>query len=303
MPLSAPRPLVETGWLAERLDDPDLRLVDARWRGDGSGRALYDLGHVPGAIHLDWHADLNARQGRVDDLILPPEEFGRLMGGVGIGDEHLVVAYADMDYSGAARLWWALRTYGHERAAVLNGGFTKWTAERRPTTTQPGRYPPATFTPRPQAGWLATAEEIAAGLADGDRGPILMDTRPPEQYAGRAVWTPAGSLPLPADREWWPVAGALMRAGRLPGALHLESSRNLDPAHHWTFLEPAAIRTQAEAAGIRPGRRVIAYCGVGISASLGLFALRLAGYPDVALYDGSWAEWGTDPERPIERDA
>jgi thiosulfate/3-mercaptopyruvate sulfurtransferase len=295
-------PLVDTAWLAAHLADPDLRIVDARWRGHGDGRTLYRQGHIPCAIHLDWHLDLNGRRGRVDDLLLPPAEFARVVGSAGLGDDHLVVAYADLDYSGAARLWWALRYYGHEQVAVLDGGFTRWIAEGRPVKTGQERYPLAHFTPRPQPRWLASGAEVLAALARPDGPVTIVDTRPPEQFAGRAVWTPIGSLFLPPDRDWSEVNGLPMRAGRIPSARHLESSRNLDPAQHWKYLTPAAIRAQAEAAGITPDRRVITYCGVGISASLGLFALHLAGYPDLALYDASWAEWGTDPGRPIERD-
>lgn len=119
----ADHPLVETGWLAEHLNDDDLRIVDARWRGDGSGRALYLAEHVPGAVHLDWQRDLGWTDARgVRDLLLPPEAFASMMARAGIGGQTRVVAYAETDYAGAARLWWALRYYGHPQVAVLDGG-------------------------------------------------------------------------------------------------------------------------------------------------------------------------------------
>lgn len=296
----ASSPLVQTDWLAEHLDEPSLRIVDARWRGDGSGRQLYLQGHLPGAIHLDWHADLNYT-GRVPDLLLPPGRFAAVMEANGIGDETRVVAYAETDYSGAARLWWALRYYGHDQAAVLDGGITKWLAEGRPLSLDVPQSPAARFVPRPQPEWLATAIDVEAALADPAGTVRLVDTRPPEQYAGLAVWTPNGSLFLPAGQGFVEVEGRPMRAGHIPGAVHLHASRNLDPAADWTYLSPEALRAQAEAAGIHPGQQVILYCGVGISASLGLFSLHLAGFDHVSLYDGSWAEWGTDPTRPIAR--
>lgn len=298
----ADNPLVETDWLAEHLDHPNLRVVDCRWRGDGSGRQRYLQGHIPGAVHLDWHADLNHTQGIVQDLLLPPDAFAQVMSRVGIGDETRVVAYDETDYSGAARLWWALQLYGHAQVTVLNGGLTKWLGEGRPLSKAVPVTAPAHFTPRPRPELLATAEEIERALAQPQTKAILVDCRPPEQYEGRAVWTPMGSYYLPSDEEWVDVGGRLMRSGRLPRARHLHSVRNLDPEASWTFRSPERLRQLALAAGIEPDRRVITYCGVGISASLTLFALHLAGYRDLALYDASWSEWGTDPKRPVERD-
>jgi thiosulfate/3-mercaptopyruvate sulfurtransferase len=223
------------------------------------------------------------------------------MAAAGIGDETAVVAYAESDYSGAARLWWALRYHGHDQAAVLDGGLDKWIAEGRPLSRKAPDFPRAEFTPRPRPEWLATAEEIQAILEGQFGTAALVDTRPAEQYAGRAVWTPAGSLYLPSGQDWVDAGGRRMRAGHIPGAASLPSSGNLDPSD-WTFLSPQVLRERALAAGIRPEQRVITYCGVGISASLGLFALHLAGYNNLALYDASWEEWGSDPERLVTRE-
>jgi thiosulfate/3-mercaptopyruvate sulfurtransferase len=291
-------PLVSTDWLADHLHDPDLRVVDARWLGTRDSHAAYRSAHIPGAVHLDWARDLSTTINGLRYMLLPPDDFAAVMSAAGIGDETRVVAYAHRDYSGAARLWWALRYYGHEQVAVLDGGITKWQAEARFVEWGDApAYPPATFTPRPDAAWLATADEIAAG---GDALRVV-DTRPPEQYAGRAVWTPEGSAFLVPDYDTIDIgARAPMRAGHIPGALHLESSLNLD-AQSWAYLPTEALRARFEAAGLHPDQRVITYCGVGISASLGLFALWLAGYRNVALYDSSWEEWGTDGDRPVER--
>ena len=294
-----PESLVETGWLADHLLDPGLRVVDARWRGDDSGYQLYQAGHIPGAIHLDWHLNLNHTLAGVRDLILPAEHFATVMSAAGIGDETQVVAYAETDYSGAARLWWALRYYGHDQVAVLNGGLTKWIAEGRELTRQIPEISPAHFTPQPRPALFATATEIQAILSDPATQASLVDSRPREQYVGSAVWTPHGSLYLPPEEEWVDAGGRRLRGGRIPGAVSLPSSENLDP-QDWTFLSPDDLRSRALANGVQPEHRVITYCGVGISASLGLFALHLAGYPDLALYDASWEEWGHDPDLPIE---
>jgi thiosulfate/3-mercaptopyruvate sulfurtransferase len=293
--------LVETAWLADHLNDPGLRIVDARWRGDGSGRQLYLAGHIPGAVHLDWHLDLNQARGSIRDLLLPPEQFSAVIGSAGIGDETRVVAYAETDYSGAARLWWALRYYGHDQVAVLNGGITRWLEEGRPVSQEFPAVSPARFTPRPRPELLATVDEIEAALQDPEDRVFLVDTRPPEQYAGLAVWTPPGSHYLPPGQDRVEIDGRVFRAGHIPGASSLPSSENLNPTT-WTFLDPEALRARALAAGARPEQRIITYCGVGISASLGLFALHLAGFSDLALYDGSWEEWGAGPNRPVVRD-
>lgn len=294
-------PLVETAWLAAHLSDDDVRIVDARWRGDGTSRELYQHSHLPGAIHLDWYHDLSWTDERgVRNLLLPPELFAARMGAQGIGNQTRVVAYAETDHSGAARLWWALRFYGHEQVAVLNGGWTKWVAEGRSVSTEVPHPPPAYFTPRPQPQWLATATEIEHALSEPHGMVRFVDTRPPEQYAGRAIWTPAGSRWFPVGQDRLTLAdGRVMRGGHIPGALHLHASNTLNSAD-WTYQDAATIREMAGVRGIEPEHRVITYCGVGISASLGLFALYLAGYRNVALYDASWEEWGTDPARPIE---
>jgi thiosulfate/3-mercaptopyruvate sulfurtransferase len=294
-------PLVETEWLAEHLHDADLRIVDARWRGNGSGRSLYLDGHIPGAVHLDWDLDLSQSVNGVRNMLLPGERFAAVMESVGVGDETLVVAYAETDHSGAARLWWALRYYGHKRVAVLNGGFSKWQAEGRPVAAQTPSLPLARFTPRPQPQWLATAAEIESRLSIPGAEICLIDTRPREQYLGEAIWTPEGSLYPPAGQDWVEFEGRQRRAGRIKGAVHLHASDNLEPTT-WRYKTPEALRQRAMAVGASPEQRVITYCGVGISASLGLFALYLAGYRDLALYDGSWDEWSSDPGRPIERD-
>jgi thiosulfate/3-mercaptopyruvate sulfurtransferase len=296
-------PLVETAWLAEHLSDDEVRIVDARWRGDGSSSDLYQHGHLPGAIHLDWYHDLSRTDARgVRNLLLPPESFAAVMEAAGIGDRTRVVAYAETDHSGAARLWWALRFYGHDQVAVLSGGWTRWVAEGRPVSTEVPHLSPARFTPLPRPYLLATATEIAQALHEADSLVRLVYTRPAEQYNGQAIWTPDGSLFLPPEQHWIVLPDQrVMRGGHIPGAVHLHTTRFLNPTD-WTYLPPESIRSLVTGTGLEPGQRVITYCGVGISASLGFFALHLAGYRNVALYDASWEEWGTDSTFPVERE-
>jgi thiosulfate/3-mercaptopyruvate sulfurtransferase len=293
-------PLVETDWLANHLDDPDIRVVDARWRADGSSCAVYRAGHIPGAVHIDWELDLSHRAGGLRYALLPPEWFAMMMRAVGIGDGTRVVVYAEADTAGAAYLWWALRHYGHDQVAVLNGGIGKWLAEGRTLDSRIPEPAPAAFTPRLRPGLLATAAEIERALAEPGAPVRLIDTRPIEQYTGQAVWTPRGSLFLPPGQEFVSLDGRRVWGGRIPGAIHWHASRNFDPVD-WTYLPPDQLRALAQRLGVEPEHRAITYCGSGLSAAVGLFALRLADYPNVALYDAAWEEWGTDLSRPIER--
>jgi 3-mercaptopyruvate sulfurtransferase SseA len=203
----------------------------ARWRGDGTSRELYRQGHLPGAVHLDWQHDLSWTDERgVGYLLLPPEPFAAVMEAVGIGDRTRVVVYAEADHSGAARLWWALRYYEHDQVAFLNGGWTRWGAEGLPVETEVPHPAPTTFTPRPRRQLLALAREIEQALLGADTRVRLVDTRPREQYAGQAIWTPHGSLFLPSGQSWIALAdGRVMRAGHIPGAVHLPASRLLNP--------------------------------------------------------------------------
>jgi thiosulfate/3-mercaptopyruvate sulfurtransferase len=296
-------PLVEASWLAAHMADDDLRVVDARWRGDGTSRDVYWQGHLPGAVHLDWQRDLSwTDRRRVGYLLLPPQRFAAAMEAVGIGDRTRVVAYAETDHSGAARLWWALRYYGHDQVAVLNGGWTRWTAEGLPIETEVPHPAPTTFTPRPRPRSLALASEIVQALLEADARVRLVDTRPAEQYIGQAIWTPHGSRFLSPGQPWIELGdGRVMRGGHIPGAVHLHASLLLNPLG-WTYLPRESLLTLARGAGLEPEQRIITYCGSGISASLGLFALHLAGYRDLALYDASWEEWGTDSTLPVVRE-
>jgi len=294
-----PGPLVEPAWLSDHLDDPGLRIIDARWREDGSSRQLYAAGHIPGAVPLDWRIDLSETRQGVRDLILPPDRFAEVMGRAGIGNDTFVVAYAEKDYSGAARLWWALRYYGHEKVTVLDGGMSRWMAEQRPLSTEITRVVPAQFTPREVPKWKISSREILSYLRNTRGTYTLVDTRPPEQYQGQAVWTAQGSLYLPTGQDTVEAEGKQLRGGHIPGAINLPSTNLLNP-EEWTFREPEELRNLLSSRGIYPEGRVITYCGVGISASLGLFAMYLTGYRDLTLYDASWDEWGAGAGFPIE---
>jgi thiosulfate/3-mercaptopyruvate sulfurtransferase len=283
--------LVETSWLAEHLDDPYIRIVDMRGyvrsvERDGVQDAEYvgaldeyERGHIPGAVYIDWSRDIVDPDDSVEAQIAPPGRFARLMEGLGIGDEHLVVAYdAHPASQFATRLWWALRYYGHDQVVVLNGGLPKWQRENRPLVDTVPTYPPATFTPKVQPQLRATAQDILAML--GQSGVTLVDARERGQYTGEIV-------------------RGHSRRGHIPGALNIPREELVDPATG-TFRSNDDLSQVFDSAGVKPQEHVVAYCNGGVAATTVLFSLAMLGYPQLTNYDGSWNEWGKRQDLPTE---
>lgn len=285
-------PLVSVEWLRERVygpGDPDLLLVDVQFdlRRPEAGRANYLVRHVPGAVFADIERDLSApKTGRNGRHPLPSVSaiaatFGRL----GVGDETTVVAYDRSGGMYAARLWWMLRFLGHGRVALLDGGLDAWRDTGHDADggwVTPG---PRVFTPRPRPQSSAAVAEIEADLKrDGDsREMLLLDARESARWRGETE---------PFD----PVAG------RIPGARNHLWKRNLD--EHGAFHPAAELaRRFAPLAEGRGERRIVCYCGSGLTAAHNALALTLAGFDGVAVYSGSWSEWCADPARPVETDA
>lgn len=288
--------LVSTEWLAAHLRDADLRVVDMRWDEDGGAHARYAAGHVPGAVHLDWSVDLVEPEAPHAFMLAGPDRFAAVMEAAGIGDETIVVAYAGGQGSGPMRLWWACRVYGHDGVRVLDGGLERWVQEGRPLSRARAEPGPARFTPKLDRHFVCGIDEVEA--ARDDPGTVVLDTRPPEQFAGRAVWFERGPVIAGPDGIARTPRGDL-RAGRVPWAESLPASELYRP--DGTFKAPGELATLLRMRGVGPDSRVITYCGVGISASAGLYAAHLAGVRDLALYDAAWEEWGRDPQRPVAR--
>ena len=278
-------PLVSTQWLAERLEDPHLRVADVRWylpTTGRSGRAEYNLGHIPGAVFVDLDRDLArpAYQGPGRHPLPSTEEFAAAMGRLGVDEATHVVAYDDGSGGVAARLWWLLRFFGHPRVSVLDGGVARWQAEQRPLTADVPRVAAAQFQARPQQGWVVDKAEV--GHLARDPSALVLDVRAPERYEGRAE---------PVDP----------RAGHIPGARNAPITQNLatgEPGGAPRFKSPQELRAQFEALGVPRAQRVVAYCGSGVNACQALLALDLAGFPGAQLYEGSWSDWSSDPSLP-----
>jgi thiosulfate/3-mercaptopyruvate sulfurtransferase len=276
-------PLVSASWLRERLGEPGLVVVDCRYRlGEpGAGKELWREGHIPGAAFMDLDRDLAAAPGEGGRHPLPePEDFQAAARRAGIGPDTLVIAYDEAAEGGAARLWWLLRHFGHDRVSVLDGGLRGWREEGGPLEAggplQAGAKPaaePAQFIARPRTDDTRSASELAAAPPRA-----LLDARTPERYRGEVE---------PID----PVAG------RIPGAANLPFAE-LAPGGR--FLAPDELRARLEAAGAGPGRDPVAYCGSGVTACVLLLAAEVAGLGGARLYPGSWSEW-SGRGLPVER--
>lgn len=289
--------LVTPAWLADHLADPDLVLVDTRWDEQGRGRARYEEGHIPGAHFLDWTSDLADPGHPVAFMLAPPDRFATVLERCGISDDTAVVAYADAAHSGPFRLWWGCRVYGHDdQVRILDGGLEAWVAEGRPLSTDTPTPRPATWTPALRPELVATASDVVS--AREDRDTVVLDSRPPEQFEGEAVWFETGAVAADDDGVARTPRGEL-RAGRIPWSRSIPSSELYRP--DGTMKSPDELRELLARAGASPGRRAITYCGVGISASALLYALDRAGMDELALYDAGWDEWGRDPQLPLVR--
>ena len=282
--------LVETDWLFEHLDDPRVRVLECTvylhpadvpggYRVE-SGRARWAAGHIPGAGFVDLQADLSDPSASLRFTIPPAAQFAEVMSRYGVGEGVRVVVYDRFVNMWAARVWWMLRAFGFDGAAVLNGGWRKWTLEGRPVATDDGARPRREFTVRPRPELVADKAGVLAAL--GQERTCVLNALTEEQHRG------TGGV-------------SYGRPGRIAGTVNVPARALVDPETH-AYLPDDALRTKFSEAGALDARRIVTYCGGGIAASSDAFALALLGRDDVAVYDASLSEWAADPSLPMERD-
>jgi len=277
--LARPEILATTEWLAEQLGRPGLRVLDARWRPDGSAAAVYGVGHIPGAVPIDWRADLTEDAADGEALVLAnPDRIALAAERAGISDGTTVVVYDDSQSVFAARTWWSLRAYGLESVRILDGGYPSWQAEGRPVSNAEVNPTPSGFTVRgPNRTRLTTAD--VRGLL-GAPDVTLLDARAPSEYKG--------------------FEGNTKRLGHIPGALNVPVGATSEPGSQ-RLRDGAHLRALLHAGNVSRGRRMVCYDGSGVAAAKLAFVLTLLGHDDVAVYDGGWAEWGNRLDLPVDR--
>jgi thiosulfate/3-mercaptopyruvate sulfurtransferase len=271
--------LVSTDWLASEMGASDLRIVDASWHLPDAQRdaaADYAAGHIPGAVFMNL-GELTDSTAPFDNTLPGAEKFASRMQSLGLGDGSRVVVYDDSAVKSAARGWFMLKLYGMHDVAILDGGLAKWKAEGRPLATGKETLPHRHFTAWSDDKQLRSKADMLANLASGAEQ--IVDARGPGRFAGTDPEPRPGISP-----------------GNIPGARNVPYGQLF--AADGTWKDKAGIEAAFASAGIDLAKPVVTTCGSGVTACVLAFGLHLLGKKDVALYDGSWAEWGSDPETP-----
>jgi thiosulfate/3-mercaptopyruvate sulfurtransferase len=273
-------PLVSAKWLKERLGDPSVRPIDVRWylTERARGRAEYDAAHIPGAIFMDVDDDLAAPRGQGPGRhpLPPADAFARAAGRAGIGPDTHVIAYDSSGGAHAARLWWLLRYFGHQRVSLLDGGWPAWHAAGYPTDADLPVIAPATFVAAPNTAMVVDAAAVDALRRDPRA--LILDARLTERFEGQVE---------PVDPQ----------PGHIPGARSAPYPGNLRDDGRMKRADD--LRERYLALGADSAEPIVCYCGSGVTAAHTIFALHLAGRTDALLYEGSWSDWSSDPTRPV----
>jgi thiosulfate/3-mercaptopyruvate sulfurtransferase len=273
-------PLVSTDWLAEHLGDPDLVVLDGSWHMPADGRdakAEYGAAHIPGAVFFDIDA-ISDHASPLPHMLPTPAAFATAVRRLGAGAGSTVVVYDTVGVFSAPRVWWSFRAMGHAKVFVLDGGLKKWVAEGHPVEAGWREAEHGEFKAHPQAALIAGLETVRVALAGGETQ--VVDARSAIRFRGEA----------PEPREG-------LRAGHMPGARNVPWSGVV--TSDGVLAAPAQLMAAFEAAGVDPAAAIITTCGSGISASILALALARLGRDDVAVYDGSWSEWGARTDTPV----
>jgi thiosulfate/3-mercaptopyruvate sulfurtransferase len=281
MQYAHPEDLVSTEWLAANIDRDDVRVVDGSFTLPGvtpTAQEAYALRHIPGAVFFD----IDAISDHADPLphMLPSDaDFARMAGALGLGDDHRIVVYDMAGFNSAPRVWWMLKNYGHRRVALLDGGLPKWLAEGRPVTAAVPTPRAARFTAHLDRSRVRDKAQLLANLAE--KREQVLDARAAGRFAGTA----------PEPRPG-------MRSGHIPGSLNLPYDLLADRKTK-TLLPAAEIEKRFREAGVSRDKPIVTSCGSGVTACALAFGLHLIGWPEAAIYDGSWSEWGLPGDTPI----
>lgn len=288
--------IVNTEWLAERLEDPNLRIVDATTFlkipdkegedvGMWSGKDSYNEGHIPGAVYADLMNDLSDPSAPLPMTVPPREQFVNKVEELGVGDGTYVVIYDQGALVGnpvvaaqwASRLAWQLKYEGFDDVSVLEGGFQKWKDEGRPLSTDPGHYPRAQFSSKRRPELIATKEDVKKAM--DNENIILINSLSPEDFRGETNTYP--------------------RKGHIPNSVNVFFGSHADPNTRQLYDESRLRETFEKVGALDPNKKVITYCGGGIAATWNALLLHMLGQKNVAVYDGSMNEWSSDPDCPL----
>lgn len=270
---------VSTDWLAARLADPDVVVVDGSWHLPTlgrDGRKEYDAAHIPGAVFFDIDAVADTAN-PLPHMLPTAEVFAAAAGALGIDERQTIVVYDSLGLSSAPRVWWTFKIFGAADVKILEGGLPKWLKEGRPVDDRPVSRSPRTFRALFRDGAVKDLAAIRDGLAAGAFQ--LVDARPRARFLGEA----------PEPRSW-------VKSGRVPGSLNVVSS---DLVADGILKDAAAIRQAFLAGGVDLARPIVTSCGSGVNAAVLTLALDMIGVSDTALYDGSWTEWGGHANMPV----
>jgi thiosulfate/3-mercaptopyruvate sulfurtransferase len=279
MSYAHPEYLVETEWVAEHLNDPNVRIIES-----DEDPLLYVMGHIPGAVQVDWFTTL---QHPLRRDFLTKEQFEELASSLGIANDTTLVFYGDKSNWFACYALWLFQYYGHQHVKIMNGGRLKWEQEKRPLVKDIPSYPRTTYQAKePDLSIRAFRNDVFKHL---EIKKPLVDVRSPKEYSGELLHMPN-----------YPQEGAT-RGGHIPGAVNIPWAMAVNETDS-TFKPAEELRALYEEKGIKPDEEIIAYCRIGERSSLTWFVLKyLLGYPKVKNYDGSWTEWGNLVDAPIEK--